>query len=75
MTEETFQATYSIRSLAKEECAHEFDCGDEDLNDNSAQNIALSFSTTAILKGQQQKINALSWMRSEKWKSSHSIEL
>lgn len=33
MTEEQFQATYSVRSLAKEECAHEFDCGDEDLND------------------------------------------
>ena len=33
MTEELFQATYSVRSLAREECAHEFDCGDEDLND------------------------------------------
>jgi len=34
-------------------------------NDNSAQNIAPSFSTTALLNGKQQKINILSWMRSE----------
>lgn len=41
MTEEKFQAMYSVRSLKDAECAKDFDCGDEDLNEFITQEAAL----------------------------------
>lgn len=41
MTEEMFQAMYSVHSLKDAECAENFDCGDEDLNEFITQEAGL----------------------------------